>query len=338
MHTITGTEEDSIFARYALHHLNYHKPNLGFELSGGYLHNIVGSILEDDGSLYQNRAQAGLDWNLMRGGLQENKDKYEIERLDIQIDSLRNIERDDLKLYAGVFDYIIYLFNVQKIQLINRYQQLLDKELEVAYQLYYLRYIHWEEVLEIMSRKAEMDIVSQNFREYNHRVDLPFDLNKTPLGRLPLLQIDLDSIQSIQMDSSIAFDITEKQIEKERLQHKWKFNPAFKTYLRYNYYNFSENAPLNRDFAGAGVQVKIPIAAKKKKLTNRLEAKHEWKLLQNEQFHDNLKNELLNHCYEYEYKHRQFIQFYYKKLLAINQINRELTKRDLSDLVIAPLK
>ena len=51
-----------------------------------------------------------------------------------------------------------------------------------------------------------------------------------------------------------------------------------------------------------------------------------------------LKNELYNHYYEYEYAHRKFVQFYHKKLMAINQINRELTKRDLSDPGYSPIE
>ncbi len=316
----------------------YNKSTAGLSLTGGYLHNVKGSILEEDGFFYLNRWQAGLNWDILKGGLLNEKSSNQINQVQYEIDSLQLTQDINLRLYGSVFDYIIYLFNGQKIQLVQRHQHLLDKELEVAYQLYYQKYIHWEEVLTLMSKKAEVDVALKNYINYNKKVELPFSFDATLLNRLPLVRIDYEHMKSIRCDTLLQEKITELAVKKDRLENNWKFKPNLSTYVRYNRYQNPSNEINQRDFIAGGIQFQIPIVSRKKDFINRIDAKEQWLKLKNQTFYATVRNELLNHYYEYEYMHGAFIDFYHKKLMAINQINRELSKKQLQDPGYSPLE
>ena len=286
---IENQDLEEAFLHFHQSNLNYKKPDLGINFDGGFLHNLAGSIIEDDGIFYRNRLQAGLSWDILKDGFKEHQTDYKAQSINYKIDSIRIITQKDQIAYAGIYDHIIYLFNVQKIQLSNRYSHLLSKQLEIAYQLYYLKYIHWEDVLSIMSRKAEIDIIRQNYIDYNTSIQFPFDLQQTVLGKLPLLNINLDSIRMIGVDTSMQASLVDLEIQKDALHEAWKYKPSLKTYLRYNYYNGTNTPGTNRDFVAAGIQINVPISSKKKALDQRLEARRDYLQVQNKSRNEGLK-------------------------------------------------
>lgn len=311
----------------------------GLKLQSSYANNFTGSLLEDDGTFYQWRTYAGLDWDLMKGGVLARKQKLLQLQREYEAEQAAQNERIKDFSYRKSYDFIIYTFNKQKVEVIENRLNILSGLLSVIEKMYYLRYNHWEDVLDIMSKKSETELFLKNYLTYLRSVQLDSQLVNQEVSDLPVFDILFDEIVRQGCDTMTRHFILEKNLEALEHDFHWSKEINLSAQLRYNYYDGGLASSYNaRDFLTAGLSLTIPIPFNQSARREWKEAKQQKLRTDFESYRNGLNNELLNHYYEYEYAHKQYLNFFYKKEQLAVTINRGIRKRNLDDPDYSPMQ
>lgn len=310
----------------------------GLKLQSSYANNFAGSLLEDDGIFYQWRTFAGLDWDLLNNGLIAQKERALQKKLEYEAELASQNEKIKDFSYRKSFDFIIYTFNKQKIDIIQNRLNILTGLLSVIRSMYYLRYNHWEDVLDIMSKKSETEMFLKTYQTYLQSVHLDSQLISQDISTLPVFDILYTEIAKQGCDTVTSYMVYEKNIQALEHQFHWSKDVSLGAQVRYNYYNGGVAATYkSRDFVTAGLSFSIPIPFNQSAKKEWKEAKQQKIKTDFESYRDGLNNELLNHYHEYEYAHKQYINFFYKKEQLAVTINRSMRKRNLDDPDYSPM-
>ena len=314
------------------------KNDIGLGFYSSATHNFRPGVFDGEDLLFQNRANFGLDWRVLSGGLAANKDA--VSKLEIENELNRILQVKDAKSnnYVYAYNYIIYLFNQAQQRHLKRRLSLLDNFFELASQMYLVRAMSWEKLVDLKGKKGALENMQKNLTNYNKGFDsayskLLFD-RSIDAEKLPVLEVVPDRVFSgVGMDSMRQRTLA---LQKQRLEIDYKRSRDFnlRTYVRYNLFD-SEDADL-RTFGSIGATFTAPLFRNKK---NEELKQKELAVLQS-QAQDELtavNNELMNHYYEYEYTLKQFIDFLSKKELALEKLRRELTRDYLNDPDFTPL-
>ena len=145
--------------------------DFGLSFRTGYRENIEQGIFSDGDIFYLRRFNAGFQWDLLSGGWYESHKR--VEELEVREKMVgRDIESQQAnEEYERLYNRIIYLFNLQKIDVIQEYLTLLDSNLELMQRLHYLDYEPWESVLELSELKARLQNDLDSYRRYNHQIE-----------------------------------------------------------------------------------------------------------------------------------------------------------------------
>ncbi len=313
------------------------KQDIGLNIRTGAIFNLKESLFEEDGVFYRNRYQVGLDWDFFKSGLIENRLKAKQLRAEGNAHRLAEYSKMKDQSYQYIFSQIIYTFNKLKIDIVRHRHQFLDEQLAIAYKMFYLKYIHWEEVLQILSKKAQSELFVNNYSTYVSDVLLPEGIKEVPIGPLPVFNIMFENILATGVDTLPAKLVSEQKINALQYQMNPLKDIGLSGFVRYNRYQQSELGESNRDFMSAGMQMEIPIPLGIKSRQKLRKAKETLISLEKQADYDKQYNEILNHFYEYEYTLKRFIEFYHQKQKAIYGIQRAMRKRDLLDPDYSPM-
>ena len=322
-----------------LAHMTVIRRDNGIKLHSSYGNNFKGSVLEDDGIFYRWRANTGVDWSLLGGGLVDRKHQLEREQLRFEAVQAKQLQQLKELSYRKSFDHIIFTFNKEKVSVIENRLYLLSELLSVVEKMYYLRYAHWEAVLDVRSKKAETELFLNNYITYLKSIQLDPELRDRPISSLPIFDILFDEIKSKGVDTSAQHLALQKELQALEHQFHWAKDISLNAQLRYNYYNGGPGSSYQaRDFMTAGLSLSIPIPYNKAANKSWMIAKQQKFKNEFETYQKGLNNELLNHYYEYEYAHKQYVNFFYKKERLAVSINRHIRKRNLEDPDYSPMQ
>tara|TARA_B100000809_G_scaffold204590_1_gene205988 strand:- start:110 stop:2149 length:2040 start_codon:yes stop_codon:yes gene_type:complete len=308
------------------------KKDLGIALSGSYVENFNPDIADlNDNFVYTRKYQAGINWQILKNGLLDNKVDVKLLEDRIEREKLKNETNNQSAYYLERFDKTIFIFNKLKIELLNQREESLLKQYNLIQELVLLKKLPKEDLIRIETRLAEVQSLKNVYASYNNYlnyVDDSLDLN---LKNVPLIDLDYANI----------FETIESQTNNimgdnaYTNYYKWYHQIGLNSYIRYNYYDLI--AANNRDYFSAGVNLSIPLPFSTK-LQN--EVTHEkWKY-DNEKLasnRNNLHEDVLNVAYEFRYKLKQFIGFYQKRKLIEEKLRIEKVKVRLGDKNIDPM-
>jgi hypothetical protein len=311
----------------------------GLRLQTSYGNNFKGSLLEDDGTFYRWRANAGVDWSILEGGLVKRKQQYEQKRLEYEADQARELDQLRELSYRKSFDHIIYTFNKEKVQVIENRLNILDELESVVEKMYYLRYAHWEAVLDVKAKKAETELFLHNYLTYLNSIQLDAELRNRQITSLPIFAILFDKIEARGVDTTTQHLVLQKELEALEHQFHWSKDINLGAQLRYNYLDGGDIASYRaRDFVSAGLSLSVPLPLSRSANQEWKKAKQQKFKTEFETYQKGLNNELLNHYYEYEYAHKQYLNFFYKKERLAVAIDRHIRKRNLADPDYSPMQ
>lgn len=311
------------------------RSDIGLSISSSYLANKGAGIFSlEDNLIMKSRFQTGLEVDLLKGGLFENRSKAKALSYQLKFTSQLEDALGNKDSYLKRFNLIIQIFNKQKLAILQKRNQLVGLLLLNEQHLFNKRLLKKEDILETQQRNAQLKALIHIYEPYNklssYAVDstiyktyiAPFDINQE------LLLIRLQG----EISDSLAYFL-----EKEaKLTSNWINDIRFSAFTRYNYYDMSTTA--DRSFYSYGVNLGIPIPfsrskdlkVRKLELTKQVEEVERQK-----QF---FSEELLNELYEFRYKLQQYITLTYKKQTFDEQLRLEDVKRSLKSKYYSPLK
>ena len=262
-------------------------------------------------------------------------------RKQLEWEAEKAMQTQDYKelTYRKTYDFIIYTFNKQKVDAIELRLKLLDELLAVGTRMFYLKFVQWEHVLDVMSKKTETELFLKNYETYLSAVQLDDSLRSQDLGALPIFDLLFDVIENIGVDTTANRAALDHRIAAIEHEFHWTKDMSLSAQLRYNHYQGGDDASYSgRDFVAAGLSFGIPIPFKKSTKDELKSAKIEQLEVDYRTFQHGLNNELLNHYYEYEYALKQYVNFFYKKERLAVLIDRGLRKKRLDDPDYSPLE
>lgn len=313
------------------------KQDIGLDGTASYLENFNPGLNSDDNLIYNRRFQAGLDWNILSDGYISNRYKQQILKNENVINSLKPKAQMNGDDYIAISHKIIYAFNIHKIKLLQKRQQIIDDKITIANELYLLKHLPRIELLNIMQQQVDIGSRNQIYKSYNEQLAMQIDENTLPRNVLPLFDVDISKAFSFSDNKAVNDSILKLQIENLELAHKSLSDIRLNTQLRYNYYDLVSTTSANRNFlsAGLGVSVPIPLGIKGNKELINAQAK----LLEYQQKENASadQTDLLNLFYEFRYKLKQYNNFYEKHKRYEELIRVERVKDKFSDFEFNPL-
>jgi hypothetical protein len=243
--------------------------DLGFDLNAGFLNNFEQTLLDSEGRFYRRRYTMGTRWDILGGGLLDNKLKarlldYELERQKQLDEIIASKESVDI-----VYQRVLFVFNRAKQKEIKRYLLKLDQELLLLRNLSDLGYDVRELFRDLARKQLRYELQLDDFKEFEQKLDSAAYINdKSLLEYEPVLfSLAIDSIKNRAMASQYEPIDNLVKIEAE------KNNEAFKRWrdisanlqFQYNYFDRleeqSNNQFLNdREFFSLTGSIRVPLS------------------------------------------------------------------------------
>lgn len=327
---------DSIYKAEQIRQL---KGDVGLNLNSWYLHNFEPGFFENEDLAYFDRLNITMNWDLLRGGLLENRLKAKRLQNALSQDQIKQQEIKTINKYENIYNYIIYLFNKEKLKAVEKRISLLNRQVQIHEMLYTSKEKSWEDIIVLKSRISRTENMYKKWSYYNKIIEQIIfpdqEISEEIDARyLPILDIVPDSLFNSGLEENENYNrLVELEKENINLQHnRWK-DWNLRPFVRYNL--IGQRVPFDRHYASLGLNVTMPIRFK-----GRKQLKEAKKLkLENIHFKKELNDdhELLNYFYEYQYKLEQTIEFHYKIFKIEEKLRKEIIKFQFNDINFLPL-
>jgi hypothetical protein len=313
------------------------KGDIGVNIRGDFTENFSPGISIYEDLIFKRRFFVGLEWDIIKGGFLDANNKIHKLKMEAIIKEYESLEYVEQENYRYLFNYINYIFNKKKVDVLKERRGLVEKQLEFTKELYHLRYVGWEKVLDYQSKLEDIDHQIFQYENFNEHIpaNIPDTLltNTLSADDLPLFDVNLDSLMKIYYNNHSEDTITKLKLAIYKDNIKWWKDISVRPFLRYN--TFMDEFNVMRNFGSAGVSVNVPLRFhNKQKLIKTQEAIYESEQQKELQGGD---NELVNIYAEFGFKLKQIKEFYYEKMLNDELIRKELVKKEYRDVAFNPV-
>jgi len=313
------------------------KGDFGINLKGDFTENFTPGLSVDEDLTFKRRLYFGLEWDIIKGGLFDASlkvDQLKMQAVLKEYEMLKLSEKDN---YRYLFNYINYIFNRQKIEILEERLTLVEKQLKYTKELYHLRYVGWEDVLKYKYKVEDIYHQISQYKNFNKHIvtNIPDTLVAQNINtkHLPLFDINLDSLMKIYYSHHSEDTVTQIRLALYKNSIKWWKDISLKPYVRYNMYINEFNA--FRNYGSAGVGLTVPLRFhNKKKLIRAQETLYQSEQNKGTEAGD---NELVNIYSEFSFKLKQIKEFHYKKIINDELIRKELVKKEYHDPSFNPV-
>jgi len=311
--------------------------DFGLNIKGDYTENFTPGLSIEEDLTYKRRFYVGLEWDIIKGGLFDAGNKVHQLKMKAILKEYEALENAEKENYRYLFNYINYLFNKRKVEVLNERKGLIEKQLKYTRQLYHLRYVGWEKVLKYQAKLEDIDQQVSQFEYFNKRIpsNIPDTLLSQDLNAddLPLFDVDLDSLIKVYYDNHSEDTVTKIKLAIYKDNMKWWKDITLKPFVRYNMYVNEFN--LFRNYGSAGITAAFPIRFNNKsRLIKSQEMIYQAEQMKELQAGD---NELVNIYAEFGFKLKQIKDLYYRKVLIDELIRKELVKKEYHDVGFNPV-
>lgn len=320
------------------HDLIYHhkikklKKDIGVNLKAQHFINHDQGFDADDGAdsnLSGSRTRVGIEWNILREGWLGHQQKARQLEKKRQLDNLKfALDNNDNKLYYR-FNLMIYLFNQEKIRLLAAREAQLIKQQKLLYQVYFLKGILYEDIIQVKSRIEQVKVQLKNYKDYNDwfestlgdsGLDTDFAVQDLPVLHLNLdyllhentKGVLLDSIQKLEEDIAFGADrgINNISLRVQAYRNMNQYKNEFRDTRNFNSIGLGLSVPLELLFNKKNKNDLAYAQIKNRKSFNNYEAL-------------NTSTEIINYHYEYNYKMKTYMEFLHKEMLYREKIRVE---------------
>jgi hypothetical protein len=312
-----------------------YRKSIGLDILGNYTENFNSPFYEaDDNVVFKRRMQAGLDWSIFDNGWYENKLRAKQQEFEMKALKQTLYKAARAKNFNQVKSAIFFSFNKLKTDLLNQRMELNEIHSKEAEKLFQLKQMTRENYLKIQRNKT--DILSQLnvYKSYNDAIKN--NLNTAPQELyLPLIDIDLDKIflasSQPETDSAWYYKIKKQELEYNRLR-----DLNLHAQLKYNYFDVYNVQNNNRHFVSFGLTFGLPVQFVRQPKEELLEIEKEMIRLQSDQSSAEANYIVLNLCYEYRYKLKQYLNLLEKRADHYELVRVERVKHEFDDLEFNP--
>ena len=329
---------DSIQAQLFDAKVDIEKKKIGLRLSAIANQNNQDFDLEE----FENssRIRVGLDWDLLQNGMLERKKNIQDLENQKALFQLKQMIEKKKNNYPYLYNCLIYAFNQEKQYLLQERQGLLEKHIDLLYELYFSHEMIYTNIIEEKSKLEESKVMYTACESYNAVLESELGKENLPdlvAARLPVVDIDLESLLGQNAMTNYQERVKALEAEQIDINYKKDSETQLKLYASLNQGGLA-NTFTTGHFTSLGVRFKMPVlfTNKKKQKAAELEKKLIDDKLLNDKF--NNRKELINLYGEYQYKLKQYSNFTHKVFTIREQIRMEQVLLDDARTTHTPFK
>lgn len=279
------------------------------------------SQYDEDDIWFRARYINGLEWDILSGGLVENKRRAEVLENELQMKLLENKNANSGKISYENRNQIIYYFNKKKVEVLKERLDISNSKMDILTDLAETGEIRTTMLLEAHKQMIEINGQFNLYASFNDGLKTMLDTNRITTKRLlPPFDVNVVSLRAL---SGMQFNpnkMMELQAKNDKLKYNWVNEVDLTTGLRYNYFERIGDG-FDRGFMSMNLTARIPLRIFQMDYLSlsRLQ-QDEVKL--NMRQEDELKwLEISNLVYELRYKQKQF-----SSLLEKQKLHHDLLK------------
>lgn len=307
--------------------------DIGLDFAGSFIENFNLDPVQDieENISYRRRVQVGMQWDVLDGGLLENKVRAQMMRDQAhRVELLNTFDRENHD-YLERFDLTIFVFNYFKIKLLEKRANVLRKEQSILRELVYLKRIPKEELIKIDIKLSEVQNLMSIYESYNQYLGYDINLSQYTLNSFPLIDLNYEAVFhriGIQPDSL--------QTQSDYVAYlKWYHQIGLRPFVRYNYYDMA--ASFDRSYFSAGLNFTVPLNFDTE-LNNQVEQER-WEYENDRLVYQQNKvtEDIMNSAYDFRHQMKQFMDRYQRRKLTNERLRVERTKLRLSQSSLDPI-
>jgi len=319
-----------------------YKKDVGLSLGGAYQENLgTPFVSPDEAVVFRRKFQVGLEWDILKGGLFDNRNKIKALQNDIVFlesgnSKSFNPQQSSLQYYTR----IIAWFNIHKIAILNTRKELINSQNQIAKVLWELKQLTGDAYLKSEQHKTHINTQYKLYNSYNED-SKKIRGNDSVIFTPNLFDLDfgkiithIDSLK-IRSDSFVVYEKPHPGL------NNYYNEMSLKAYTRYNYYDVFNNASVNRNFISFGLNLSAPLTFNSKEKNEIDDINYKLKFFQynnasatNESM--NTEYFILNLLYEYRYKLNQYFTLLEKRKLFEELLRTEKVKQKMGDVEFNP--
>lgn len=315
-----------------------YKKDLGFSITASYQRNSPTSFLDpEDIVVFRQKAQAGIDWDILKGGILENRRKAKTLNNEIEWLKKSQYAQKSLRPFLITSQQVITNFNARKLTILQKRLELNNKHLELIEKLWALKHITKDNYLKVLQNKTDINGQFELYKSFSEQAT-KLSLRNNDTLNLPLLDIDFEKLISridyaiLNSDSVLPNYI----LENAKREASYLNDVQLKAYARYNYYDvYTKNLP-NRSFMSYGLNLSLPLTANQKDKQQLYLLNKQIDNYQQPQTEPGTEYLLLNYYYEYRYKLKKYFNLIEKRNLFAELLRTEKVKQEYYDLEFNP--
>ncbi|MDX1652483.1 MAG: hypothetical protein R3277_08330 [Brumimicrobium sp.] len=314
----------------------FYKKDYGIGFNAGFLNNPTGGEQDFDNIIYRSRFISDIGWDILRSGYLHNRLKAQIAANESKIALIEDKELQKNARFAILWNYIIYQFNIQKIEILDERMKLAEDKIEVIKKLYLLNLVDQEELLKNLEALAEIRSMYKVYADFNEQLQQEYLFESTDTLELPLIDIQYSLIRDKlngEQEDSIVFYLK----ENIDLENRFINEVSLRTSVRYSYYDLATITPSSRDFFSLGLTLGIPLNFNRKVKKEWIELQKESVSFIPEEERIALQKAILTNYYEYRYKLKQFTSMHYKRLMYEELLRKENARYSVDYLSFNPV-
>ncbi|MDP4731264.1 MAG: hypothetical protein NWS17_04460 [Flavobacteriales bacterium] len=302
-----------IYESYTLR-TNIMRADKGLSVVSNNQYNFDTQYDEDD-IWFRARYTNGIEWDILSGGLVENKRRAQILENELQMKLLENKNSNSGKISYENRNQIIYYFNKKKVEVLKARLEISNNKMDILTDLAESGEIRTTMLLEAHKQMIEINGQFNLYASFNDGLKTMLDTNRITTKRLlPPFDVNVVSLRAL---SGMQFNPNKKmelQAKNDKLRYNWLNEVDLTTGVRYNYYQRLGDG-FDRGFMSANLNARIPLRIfqmdylaltrlqqEEVKLTMRQEDELKWL-------------EISNLVYELRYKQKQFSNMLEKQRL-----------------------
>lgn len=276
---------------------------------------------DEDNLWYRARYINGVEWDILSGGLVENRRKAEILENELQMKLLENKYANSGKISYENRNQIIYYFNKKKVEVLKTRLDISNSKMDVLTDLAESGEIRTSMLLEAHKQMIEINGQFNLYAAFNEGLKSMLDTNRITTKRLlPPFDVNVVALRAL---SGMQFNpnkMMELQAKNDKLRYNWLNEIDLTSGMRYNYYDRVADG-FNRGYMSVNLTARIPLRIFQMDYLALTRLQQEEVKLNMRQ-EDELKwLEISNLVYELRYKQKQF-----SNLLEKQRLHHDLLK------------
>lgn len=324
-----------IYESYALR-ANIMRTDKGLSIVSNSQYNF-NSQFDDDNLWYKARYTNGVEWDILSGGLVENRRKAKILENELQMKLLENKNSSYGKISYENRNQIIFYFNKKKVEILKARLEISNAKMDVLTDLAESGEIKTTMLLEAHSQMIEINGQFNLYAAFNDGLKSMLDTNRITTKRLlPPFDVNVVSLRALAGMKYNPTKMMELQANNDKLRFNWANDVSLSSGVRYNYYDQTADG-FSRGFMSANLTARIPLRIFQ---TDYLALS---KLQQNEvklnmRQEDELQwLEISNLLYELRYKQKQFANLIEKQKLHSDLLKNFQGLKKIDDPSFQPI-